>query len=251
MKITTHVDFQHSQYGSKPSSPHQPFLHLTASWLPMKSRMRVLLLFLCMLSICWSQDSVTTTTVETQTSKIKDSAAGTTDDLTTTTTLPTTATATSSSSTSSSSQLPEEDDLVIGDEVPVTVPELIKDATVSDVIEEAEQDKASSSSPPPSSSEDDAANETAKLHSSLSSTLSNETATSASSSSLSEEPVQSGPFIDLLGKHLLSLEMIDPSRAQLVSHYTNEALANKKVVGLYFSADWYAKNLLLNYESVA
>lgn len=53
-----------------------------------------------------------------------------------------------------------------------------------------------------------------------------------------DAPVQSGPFIDLLGETLLSLEMIDEQRAQLNTVYTNEALAGKKVIGLYFSADW-------------
>ena len=58
--------------------------------------------------------------------------------------------------------------------------------------------------------------------------------------SVAEEdtPIQSGPFIDLLGDTLLSLEMIDEQRAQLNTVYTNEALAGKKVIGLYFSADW-------------
>lgn len=51
-------------------------------------------------------------------------------------------------------------------------------------------------------------------------------------------PVQSGPFIDLFGDTLLSLEMIDETKAQLHVHYTNEALAGKSVIGLYFSADW-------------
>mmetsp|Transcript_12844 Transcript_12844/g.28433 ORF Transcript_12844/g.28433 Transcript_12844/m.28433 type:complete len:318 (-) Transcript_12844:234-1187(-) len=51
-------------------------------------------------------------------------------------------------------------------------------------------------------------------------------------------PVQSGPFIDLLGETLLSLEILDEQRAQLNVNYTNEALSGKKVVGLYFSADW-------------
>ena len=51
-------------------------------------------------------------------------------------------------------------------------------------------------------------------------------------------PVQTGPFIDLLGPQLLSLQMVDETRAQLVPHYTNDALRGKKVVGLYFSADW-------------
>ena len=62
----------------------------------------------------------------------------------------------------------------------------------------------------------------------------------AETESVKEEdtPVQSGPFIDLLGETLLSLEMIDEQRAQLNTVYTNEALAGKKVIGLYFSADW-------------
>lgn len=51
-------------------------------------------------------------------------------------------------------------------------------------------------------------------------------------------PEQSGPFIDLLGSHLYSLEMIDETQAQLTPQLTNEALKGKKVVGLYFSADW-------------
>lgn len=50
--------------------------------------------------------------------------------------------------------------------------------------------------------------------------------------------VQSGPYIDLLGDVLLSLEMVDETHAQVHQHYTNEALGQKKVVGLYFSADW-------------
>mmetsp|Transcript_19563 Transcript_19563/g.41884 ORF Transcript_19563/g.41884 Transcript_19563/m.41884 type:complete len:358 (+) Transcript_19563:103-1176(+) len=50
--------------------------------------------------------------------------------------------------------------------------------------------------------------------------------------------VQSGPYVDLLGDMLLSLEMVDEAHAQVHQHYTNEALSGKKVVGLYFSADW-------------
>jgi nucleoredoxin len=53
-----------------------------------------------------------------------------------------------------------------------------------------------------------------------------------------EEPEQMGPFIDLLGPYLYSLEPIDETQAQIVPHYTNEILKGKKVVGLYFSADW-------------
>ena len=52
------------------------------------------------------------------------------------------------------------------------------------------------------------------------------------------KPVQSGPFIDLLGETLISLKMVDETHATLEPHYTNEALKGKKVVGLYFSADW-------------
>ena len=55
----------------------------------------------------------------------------------------------------------------------------------------------------------------------------------------SAEPVQSGPLIDLLGPKLLSLEMIDETSAQFVENLTSEALAGKKVIGLYFSADWW------------
>uniref|UniRef100_A0A7S1Z5T4 Thioredoxin-like fold domain-containing protein n=1 Tax=Ditylum brightwellii TaxID=49249 RepID=A0A7S1Z5T4_9STRA len=51
-------------------------------------------------------------------------------------------------------------------------------------------------------------------------------------------PVQTGPFIDIFGEQLLSLEMVDETHAQMVAHYTNEVLSGKKVVGLYFSADW-------------
>jgi len=52
------------------------------------------------------------------------------------------------------------------------------------------------------------------------------------------EPVQAGPFIDLLGTKLLSLKRIDETHAQMEVQYTNEALQGKKVIGLYFSADW-------------
>lgn len=47
-----------------------------------------------------------------------------------------------------------------------------------------------------------------------------------------------GPFIDLLGPTLLSLEIINQSSAQMKPHNTNDALRGKKVIGLYFSADW-------------
>lgn len=49
---------------------------------------------------------------------------------------------------------------------------------------------------------------------------------------------QTGPFVDLFGPQLYSLQMIDETQAQLVPQFTNEALKGKKVVGVYFSADW-------------
>eukprot|EP00539_Tryblionella_compressa_P005106 CAMPEP_0178764750 /NCGR_PEP_ID=MMETSP0744-20121128/18005_1 /TAXON_ID=913974 /ORGANISM="Nitzschia punctata, Strain CCMP561" /LENGTH=282 /DNA_ID=CAMNT_0020420041 /DNA_START=45 /DNA_END=893 /DNA_ORIENTATION=+ len=52
-----------------------------------------------------------------------------------------------------------------------------------------------------------------------------------------EEPVQAGPLIDLLGTKLQSLE-IEGQNGILHEHYTNEALDGKRVIGLYFSADW-------------
>lgn len=63
-------------------------------------------------------------------------------------------------------------------------------------------------------------------------------ATAEERKATAEPPVQSGPFIDLFGDTLLSLEMIDKGHAQLHQKLTNEALSEKKVVGLYFSADW-------------
>ena len=62
--------------------------------------------------------------------------------------------------------------------------------------------------------------------------------TTDTSTTTKEAPLQTGPFIDLLGPSLLSLEMLDETHAQLVSQYTNDALRGKSVVGLYFSADW-------------
>ena len=61
----------------------------------------------------------------------------------------------------------------------------------------------------------------------------------AAQETVATEPVQSGPLIDLLGTKLQSLEMVDEQSAQVKEHYTNEVLSGKKVIGLYFSADWY------------
>ena len=50
--------------------------------------------------------------------------------------------------------------------------------------------------------------------------------------------MQIGPLIDIFGQQLLSLEMIDEAHAELKPHFTSDALRGKKVIGLYFSADW-------------
>ena len=73
---------------------------------------------------------------------------------------------------------------------------------------------------------------------------SQEAATEEAAPETAAEPVQSGPLIDLLGTKLQSLEIIDQTSAQVKEHYTNEALAGKKVIGLYFSADWYVTAML-------
>ena len=51
-------------------------------------------------------------------------------------------------------------------------------------------------------------------------------------------PVQSGPLIDLFGPTLLSLERTGEGTAKMVEHHTSDALRNKNVIGVYFSADW-------------
>ena len=67
-------------------------------------------------------------------------------------------------------------------------------------------------------------------------TTEEEVAASSQDETPQEKPIeQSGPFVDLLGHQLYSLEIIDETQAQLVPQYTNEALKGKKVVGLYFS----------------
>jgi hypothetical protein len=70
-----------------------------------------------------------------------------------------------------------------------------------------------------------------------------ETTTDSEVTQETSEPVQSGPLIDLLGTKLESLQ-IEGQSAQVMEHYTNEALSGKKVVGLYFSADWYVLIIL-------
>ena len=84
---------------------------------------------------------------------------------------------------------------------------------------------------------DDAATTTATEGES-STTAESNVADSSKEESSSAPVVQSGPYIDLLGDVLLSLQMVSETQAQVHQHYTNEALSGKKVVGLYFSADW-------------
>jgi hypothetical protein len=81
----------------------------------------------------------------------------------------------------------------------------------------------------------------------INSDVSDEATTRAESSQQGDEsqsaqqqqaPAQTGPFVDIFGEVLLSLEMVDETHAQVHQHFTNEALRSKKVVGLYFSADW-------------
>lgn len=51
-------------------------------------------------------------------------------------------------------------------------------------------------------------------------------------------PEQIGPLIDIFGRQLLSLEMMNDTTAALRPSLTSDALRGKKVIGLYFSADW-------------
>jgi hypothetical protein len=201
--------------------------------------MRVSFLLLCLFGICRSQEAVTKAdtpkisidaTEQPDATKDSDAAA--------------TSSTTAPASSPTSSHLPGDEELILSEEVPVTGPESVNEIPVSDVIEDASEESSS----PSSASSNEADERTANLDSPPSA-FSNKTTASAtdrssesSSSSPNEEPVQAGPFIDLLGPHLLSLEMIDPTHAQLALRYTNDALADKKVVGLYFSADWYADN---------
>jgi nucleoredoxin len=58
------------------------------------------------------------------------------------------------------------------------------------------------------------------------------------SKSSSELPLQSGPLIDLFGSRLFKLAMVDSTTAELRPNLTSDALRGKKVIGVYFSADW-------------
>jgi nucleoredoxin len=55
---------------------------------------------------------------------------------------------------------------------------------------------------------------------------------------IDKHPLQTGPLIDIFGQQLLSLEMVNESSAELLPHFTSDKLRGKKVIGVYFSADW-------------
>jgi nucleoredoxin len=59
-----------------------------------------------------------------------------------------------------------------------------------------------------------------------------------SKSSSEPLPLQSGPLIDLFGSRLFKLAMVDSTTAELRPNLTSDALRGKKVIGVYFSADW-------------
>lgn len=110
------------------------------------------------------------------------------------------------------------------------------DAVVDDVDDKiAEEDPAATAAADTDSAETAGADDTAAT----TETAAEEAdATSTEQAEIAAPAVQSGPYIDLLGDVLLSLEMVDDAHAQVHQHNTNEALSGKKVVGLYFSADW-------------
>ena len=69
-----------------------------------------------------------------------------------------------------------------------------------------------------------------------------DTAAAATKTKEESAPIQKGPLIDIFGPTLYSIKMIDESRAKIEAQNTNEALDGKKVIGLYFSADWYVRS---------
>jgi hypothetical protein len=113
---------------------------------------------------------------------------------------------------------------------------------ISNVEESVVQELSTEPSSCPSEEKEEGTTNVTSTDPTTNETSSNVTTTTVLEESAKEEsdgpPVQMGPFIDLLGETLLSLEMVDERRARLHEIYTNEALSGKTVVGLYFSADW-------------
>ena len=123
------------------------------------------------------------------------------------------------------------DDAAAADVADATTAEEIPEPVAEEVVVDLDEETATADA-----TEEEQATQTTET------TAEAETETTQQSqetASAAAEPVkQSGPFIDLFGGSLLSLEMIDESTAQFKEHLTNDALAGKKVVGVYFSADW-------------
>lgn len=125
------------------------------------------------------------------------------------------------------------------EDLDAVIDEVSAEAEAEDPVVDAASDEAAAdvdtSATTATESEDVESNASAEETAAPVATESSETEAEAEA----EAPVvQSGPFIDIFGDVLLSLEMVDEAHAQVHQHYTNEALAGKKVVGLYFSADW-------------
>ena len=129
-------------------------------------------------------------------------------------------------------------DLLVDEEVAATDGAVVEELDLDELLEEADQDIPASAVEDVIADEDELATDSAEEipTESVEEVAAEEEAASTDGEATSEQPIeQSGPFVDLLGHQLYSLEMIDETQAQLVPQYTNDALKGKKVVGLYFS----------------
>ena len=130
----------------------------------------------------------------------------------------------------------EDLDKVVDDEKAAAAVE--EDPSISNEDASTESSSEDTSDNTETSTADDDATTATEGEASATTAESNNVADSKKEESSSAPVVQSGPYIDLLGDVLLSLQMVSETQAQVHQHYTNEALSGKKVVGLYFSADW-------------
>ena len=130
----------------------------------------------------------------------------------------------------------EDLDEVIDEKAAAAAADVEEDPSVSST--DNNEDASTESCSEEDTTADDAATTTATEGESSTTAESNVADSSHKEESSSAPVVQSGPYIDLLGDVLLSLQMVSETQAQVHQHYTNEALSGKKVVGLYFSADW-------------